>query len=131
MNEVIDIYPDWIKRYHSELYHYGIKGMRWGVRRTREQLDKTIGRATMNLQLFAKRARTLKTVKLDVIEYAHVMSELRTHITDEEKKHSIISRPIGNFIYRFENHFNDTYRVVGKKKIPKGVTRLFERDPYA
>lgn len=25
--------------YGGELYHYGVKGMKWGVRRTREQLD--------------------------------------------------------------------------------------------
>lgn len=28
----------WVKRYFSELKHYGIKGMKWGVRRTPEQL---------------------------------------------------------------------------------------------
>lgn len=28
----------------SELYHHGIKGMKWGVRRTRKQLDRAAGR---------------------------------------------------------------------------------------
>jgi hypothetical protein len=28
----------WSYRYSGELYHYGVKGMKWGVRRTKEQL---------------------------------------------------------------------------------------------
>ena len=114
----------------AALFHYGIKGMKWGVRRSREQLDKLAGRAKMNLQLFAKRAKSRKAIRLDVREYAMVMSELRTHITDEEKKKTIIRKPIENHIYRFENNFDDTYRVIGKRKIPNGATGLLKRDRY-
>ena len=42
MNEVVYI-SEWIKRYRSELYHYGVKGMKWGVRRTRAELDRANG----------------------------------------------------------------------------------------
>lgn len=28
----------------NELYHHGIKGMKWGVRRTKKQLDRAAGR---------------------------------------------------------------------------------------
>lgn len=114
----------------AALFHYGIKGMKWGVRRSREQLDKLAGRATMNLQLFGKRVKSRKTLRLDVREYAMVMSELRTHITDEEKKLPVIIKPIENHIYKFENHFNDTYRVIDKWKIPNGATGLLKRDRY-
>lgn len=114
----------------AALFHHGIKGMKWGVRRSREQLDKLSGRVTMNLQLFGKRAKSRKTVRLDVREYAMVMSELRTHITDDDKKRTTITKAIENHIYTFENNFDDTYRVVGRKKIPEAVTRLYERDRY-
>ena len=30
--------------YNNELYHYGVKGMKWGVRRTPEQLGRTTKR---------------------------------------------------------------------------------------
>jgi len=114
----------------AALFHYGIKGMKWGVRRSREKLDKLAGRATMNLQLYGKRAKSRKTVRLDVREYAMAMSELRTHITDEEKKLPIIVRPIRNHIYQFENNYNDTYRIIGKRKIKDGATGLLKRDRY-
>lgn len=38
-------FPELVKgsTYSSELFHYGIKGMKWGVRRTPEQLGHRKG----------------------------------------------------------------------------------------
>ena len=34
----------WTYNYSSELYHTGVKGMKWGVRRAQKQLSKITGR---------------------------------------------------------------------------------------
>lgn len=55
------------------------------------------------------------------------MSELQTHITPEQKQMKVIQKPIGDYVYKFENNFNDTYRIIGKRKIPHTMTGLLER----
>lgn len=118
---------DFFSNSSETIIHYGIKGMHWGVRKSNKSVTKLSKGVKMNLQFFAKKASTRKTVRLSTKEYAHVMSELRTNITKEEKKHTVINKAIGNFMYSFENHFDDTYRVIKKKKIPKATTGLLER----
>lgn len=49
----------------NELYHYGVKGMKWGVRRTPAQLGRSTGsnHPTENLHDDYKRAHGTKSVK--------------------------------------------------------------------
>lgn len=68
-------------------------------------------------KLVGKNSVKRKTVKLSSREYAHVMSELATNITNEQRRMSVITKPIGDYIYTFENNFDNTFRVIGKKKI--------------
>lgn len=111
----------------SDISHHGVKGMHWGIRKSDTTVAKSTKGVKMDLQFFAKKASSRKTVNLSVQEYAHVMSELRTHITAEERTHAIVRKAIGDFIYSFENNFDDTYRVIGKKQIPDTMTGLLER----
>lgn len=113
--------------FNDSLVHYGVKGMKWGVQKADKTVAKVGERVTMNLQIFGKKTSSRKTVKLSAHEFAHVMSELRSNITKEEKNHVVINKAIGNFVYSFENHFDDTYRVIGKRKIPDAITGLLER----
>ena len=121
----------WQYVYTNELYHYGVKGMKWGVRKSESvsASNKSSTSPKMNLQLFGK-LKSLKTVKLKTEEYARVMSEIHTNITKKEKESPIIVKAIGNYYYTFENHFDDTYKVVGKNKIPQSTTKLHQRNKY-
>ena len=98
---------------NGELYHWGVKGMKWGVRRERTPTQLKIG-----LQFFAKKASSRKTVKVSKKEYAHVMSELATNITHEQKQYPTIIKFIGDHVYTFENNFDNTYRIIGRAKNP-------------
>lgn len=58
-----------------------------------------------------------KTIILPKQEYAHVMEEINTHLSDEERTKEIVSKPIGNYIYTFENYGYSDFRIIGKKEI--------------
>ncbi len=70
----------------------------------------------IGLQFFAKPAISkLQTYYLPKDEYAHVMSELATNLTEEEKMLGTYTKRIGNSIYTVVYNGNLDFRVVGKK----------------
>lgn len=71
----------------------------------------------MNLQFFAKSSKDYETVVLPKDEYAHVMSELNTHLSDEQRKQKVVTKAIGNYNYTIENNGFDNYRIIGKEDI--------------
>ena len=78
-----------MESWRSELYHYGIRGQQWGIRRgppypINNSVTNGLKRATIGLQFFAKSISDLPTVRLPKNEYAHVMSEVATHISEEQ-----------------------------------------------
>ena len=81
-------------------------------------LKKSDGAIINKTVEYAKRnTSVLPTVRLPKDEYAHVMSEINTHLSDEQRELPIVSKAIGNHIYTFENYgFND-YRIIGKVPI--------------
>ena len=70
----------------------------------------------MDLQFFAS-SKDYGTFRLPKDEYAHVMSEINTHMTEAERSQKVVTKPIGNFYYTFENNGFDDYRILGKKPI--------------
>ena len=71
----------------------------------------------MDLQYFSMDSKDYPTIHLDKDEYAHVVSELNTHMTEEQRNKKIVRKAIGEYIYTVENNgFND-YRVIDKELI--------------
>ncbi len=55
-------------------------------------------------------------------EYAHVMSELNSNLSNEDRERNIVVKPIGDYYYTVVNKgFND-YIIIGKRKINEDVT---------
>ncbi|MGD6877845.1 phage minor head protein [Bacillus infantis] len=59
----------------------------------------------------------LETIYLPKQEYAHVMSEINTHMSDAQREQAVVSKAIGDYIYTFENHGFGNYRIIGKVPI--------------
>ena len=113
-----------------ELYHYGIKGMKWGVRRSKKYLKKDSGKLKMNMQLFAKRADDLEPIQLHPAEYARVLSDFMLHTTKEQRKKKVIHKANGNHTYTFRKRKDGTFDIINRVEIPDAITKLFERDKY-
>ena len=58
-----------------------------------------------------------EAIWLEKKEYAHVMSELNTHLTTEERGKKISSKRIGNYLYVFINHGFNNYKFIDKIKL--------------
>lgn len=95
MSEVSEI-EDWMKKRNSELYHYGIKGMKWGVRRYQNKDGSLIGsrkkrhasnKEIEDFKLKVKKARS-KEVENDELE--REMDKCERGI--EERVESVIKR---------------------------------------
>lgn len=78
-----------------------------------------MGTKGIGLQFFAN-SKACKTVILPKAEYAHVMSELATHMTAEQRNKKVVKKAIGQYIYTVENNGFGDYRIIGKKPIDSG-----------
>ena len=62
-------------------------------------------------------------------EYALVISEFNTNLSDEERTHRIVTKPIGEYYYTVINNGFNEYIVIGKIKIVDDVYDVWE-DTY-
>ena len=61
--------------------------------------------------------RQHREVKLPKEEYAKVVSELNTNLTEEERAKPVLQRAIGNYLYTFRNCGFNQYQFIGRRKL--------------
>lgn len=66
---------------------------------------------------FASGGGPRKEIRLPRTEYARVMSELNTHLTDNERKQPVVMKCIGDYMYTVLNCGFDNYKIIGKMKL--------------
>lgn len=72
----------------------------------------------ISMQFFAHRnSEDMPTIRLPKQEYAHVMSEIASHLTDGDKTSPVFVKRIGNYMYTIENYGFGDYRIIGKRRI--------------
>ncbi len=74
-------------------------------------------RIQISMQHFAKKVEDFETIFLPKDEYAHVMSEIASNLTEEQVSKRVIKKHIGDYIYTVENKGFGNYRVIGKDLI--------------
>lgn len=67
----------------------------------------------------AREKAKIRGPKLSTKEYAHVMSEIATHISAEQRNKSIFSKNIGQYRYTIINNKDGTYDLLYREKINK------------
>lgn len=121
---------------NSEFFHHGIKDQKWGVRNgppyplkssSKRTFTKTNTYDNINSKRFNKEPGDFATVFLERKEYAHVMSEIMTHMTREERNHKVVSKPVGDYVYTVENCNGVPIRAIGKKAISGSAIESYER----
>lgn len=120
-----------MNRYQAELYHYGIKGMKKGVRRGppypigKKRSTSSKKSATIALaKSLAKPASKRPTFYVSHWEENHVLHKVMTHAQKELHTMKVFSKYIGDYIYTIDNNFDGTFRIIGKVPI---VPLVFER----
>lgn len=104
--------------YHSaELYHHGVKGMKWGVRKKSRPAS---------IQYNYKAPDQIRRPRLSKQEYAHVLSEVATYMTEEQRNLHVFTRNIGKNVYTILNNFDNTYDILSKKAIRKDYSNLYK-----
>ena len=116
--------------YQSELYHYGVKGMRWGVKKSARVVsrEKSLLQDFSNVKLSeipSKQTQKgvgfvtkhIRSIRLSKKEYGHVIHEVMTSLTATQRKRKSFSKSIGDYVYTFVNREGDIPIIVNRKKI--------------
>lgn len=109
---------------NNELVHYGILGMKWGVRRTPEQLARARGSSKKTDSQSTKKKTSSKTAKKSSSKSTEAEKKKTTSEMTDEELRAKINR------LELEKRYKDLAKTVSPPKSTKGkdfVLRVIER----
>ena len=80
-----------------------------------EKIMQDIANASKK-EAFAATAK-IPTVNLPFREYEYISSQIATHMSKENKRRAVVTLPIANYEYTFENRGFGNYRIIDIKEI--------------
>lgn len=86
-----------LSNHGDELYHHGIKGQKWGVRRTPEQLGHKVARTGRDSEPRVAKVRRSDTIVVDAIRSGEVSTRINR---EKQMRHTLKGHPPGrSYIY--------------------------------
>ena len=63
------------------------------------------------------KVKTAEQIILPKDEYAHVISEINTNMSEMDRTKNLVTKPIGDYYYTIINYGYNDYRIIGKRPI--------------
>ncbi len=101
--------PDYIAKYISDA--------------TNKHLTQPTGNSIIKSEvsfdgkIYKKKSSDFKTIRLNKREYKHLMSEIASNLSEEQKSSEVFIKYCGDYQYIVENHGFGYYRVISRRKI--------------
>lgn len=114
------------------LIHYGVKGMKWGVRKDKKSKKFSFSDGIDSIRNNSQYTKTNFPIFLKPKEYGRVMSSFLSNSSKEKLKKRTSHFYYGNYRYTMEKFDDDDgdiyYKITDKQQIPNTKTGLMPRD---
>lgn len=90
--------------------------MKWGIRKSSKKKTKRSNPKKIVEKALQKPISAYKPPKMSAKERVHVQHEIMTWLTKEDRwTRTILSKPIGKFVYTIHNFGDGTFEIIAKR----------------